>query len=104
MEQLLIHFSQAPAPLHFFHRSSGCIYGNSVFSFVDIFEYIDFDLSKSQGGGIVTNLNGRPAQYMENLHNGDRIEIYWRKLLPVLLPTGLPPVLLPPADTLPAAI
>ena len=53
--------------------------GKKSYVFVDIFEYIDFDLSKSQGGGIVTNLNGRPAQYMENLHNGDRIEIYWRK-------------------------
>lgn len=53
--------------------------GKKAYVFVDIFEYIDFDLSKSQGGGIVTNLNGRPAQYMENLHNGDRIEIYWRK-------------------------
>lgn len=47
--------------------------------FVDIFDYIDIDLSKPQGSGIVTNINGRPAQYMEPLHAGDVIEVYWRK-------------------------
>ena len=51
--------------------------GKSSYVYVDVFEYIDFDLSKPQGT-IVTTLNGRPAQYMENLQNGDRIEIYWR--------------------------
>lgn len=52
--------------------------GKSSYVYVDVFEYIDFDLSKPQGT-IVTTLNGRAAQYMENLQNGDRIEIYWRK-------------------------
>ncbi|MBQ6886684.1 MAG: rod shape-determining protein [Lachnospiraceae bacterium] len=53
--------------------------GKKQFIFVDIFDYIDIDLSKPQGSGIVTNLNGRPAQYMEQLHGGDVIEVYWRK-------------------------
>lgn len=53
--------------------------GKSQFIFVDIFDYIDMDLSKPQGAGIVTNINGRPAQYMEALHAGDVIEVYWRK-------------------------
>lgn len=51
--------------------------GKSSYVYVDVFEYIDFDLSKPKGT-IVTTLNGRPAQYMENLRDGDRIEIYWR--------------------------
>ncbi len=53
--------------------------GKKSYVFVDVFEYIDFDLSNPQGIGIVTNLNGREAQYMENIRSGDRIEIYWKK-------------------------
>ena len=53
--------------------------GKKNYVFVDVFEYIDFDLSKPQGSGIVTNLNGREAQYMESIRSGDVIEIYWKK-------------------------
>lgn len=53
--------------------------GKRKYVFVDVFDYISFDLSTPQGSGIVTNLNGRPAQYMEEIHQGDQIEIYWRK-------------------------
>lgn len=53
--------------------------GKKQYVFVDIFDHIDIDLSKPQGLGIVTNINGRPAQYMEPLHPGDVIEVYWRK-------------------------
>lgn len=53
--------------------------GKKNYVFVDVFEYIDFDLSKPEGSGIVTNLNGRGAQYMESIKNGDMIEIYWKK-------------------------
>ena len=52
--------------------------GKTSYVFVDVFEHIDFDLSKPQGSGIVTRLNGRDAQYMEEIHSGDRIEIYWK--------------------------
>ena len=52
--------------------------GKKNYVFVDVFEYIDFDLSKPQGSGIVTNLNGREAQYMESIRSGDVIEIYWK--------------------------
>lgn len=52
--------------------------GKSDYIFVDVFQYIDFDLSRPQGTGIVTRLNGRDAQYMEKLHNGDVIDIYWK--------------------------
>ena len=55
-----------------------CLSGKKEYVFVDVFEYIDFDLSKPQGIGIVTRLNGRDAQYMETIHGGAVIEIYWK--------------------------
>lgn len=53
--------------------------GKPVYVYVDIFDYIDFDLSAPKGSGVVTLLNGREAKYMEPLKNGDNIEIYWKK-------------------------
>ena len=52
--------------------------GKKAYVFVDVFEFIEFDLSRPQGSGIVTRLNGRDAQYMEAIHGGDVIEIYWK--------------------------
>lgn len=52
--------------------------GKKEFIFVDIFDYIDFDLSKPQGKGIVTKVNGQQAQYMSAINNGDYIEVYWK--------------------------
>ena len=45
---------------------------------MDVFDVIDFDLSRPRGKGIVTTLNGRPAKYMEPIADGDVIEIYWQ--------------------------
>jgi cell division ATPase FtsA len=53
--------------------------GKLYYIFVDIFDYYDFDLSKSQGKAIVTMLNGRSAEYMETLKSGDQIDIYWKE-------------------------
>lgn len=55
-----------------------CMSGKTEYVFVDVFQYIDFDLSKPQGSGIATRLNGRDAKYMETIYNGDVIEIYWK--------------------------
>ena len=52
--------------------------GKANYVFVDVFDYIDFDLKASGGRSIVTKLNGRPAEYMEYLKDGDVIEIYWK--------------------------
>lgn len=52
--------------------------GKPAYVFVDVFDYIEFDLSKPQGKGIVANKNSRPAQYMETLNPGDELEIYWK--------------------------
>lgn len=53
--------------------------GKKEYVFVDVFQYIEFDLSRPQGSGIATRLNGRDAQYMEVIHSGDVIEIYWKR-------------------------
>lgn len=53
--------------------------GKKNYTFVDIFDYINFDTSKMQGSGIVTMVNGKDAQYTQELYNGDKIEIYWKK-------------------------
>ncbi|MBQ9141394.1 MAG: cell division protein FtsA, partial [Lachnospiraceae bacterium] len=52
--------------------------GKKEYVFVDVFDYINFDLRSTGGKSIVTEINGRPAQYMETLKEGDVIDIYWR--------------------------
>ena len=52
--------------------------GKPDYVFVDVFDFIDFDLSKPQGKSVVTNHNGKSAQYIDPLNEGDRLEIYWK--------------------------
>jgi len=52
---------------------------NKQYIFVDVFNYIDFDLT-SPKGNIVLKLNGRAANFTDNIVSGDEIEIYWEKL------------------------
>ena len=75
--------TQLPHPLTVIvNHSPITMRGKAQYVFVDVFDYIDFDLgtSASAGRSIVTNLNGRPAQYMESLSEGDVIEIYWKNM------------------------
>ena len=51
--------------------------GKKEYIYVDIFDYIDFDLSAPRGKSVVTLLNGMKAGYVETLKQGDRIDIYW---------------------------
>lgn len=53
--------------------------GKASYVFVDVFDAIDFKLSDARGRNIVTNINGREAQYMESLKNGDNIDIHWEE-------------------------
>lgn len=46
--------------------------------FVDIFNYINFDLSAPKGN-IILKLNGRTANFTDNIKYGDNIEVYWEK-------------------------
>ena len=52
--------------------------GKSEYVYVDAFDYIDLDLSKPQGKFVETLLNGRKAQYMEKLNDGDVLSIGWK--------------------------
>lgn len=51
-------------------------YNKEEFIFVDIFEYIDFDLTVPKGK-LVLKVNGQDAEYMAKIYDGDRIEIFW---------------------------
>ena len=53
-------------------------YNKKEFIFVDIFDYIDFDLTVPKGK-LILKVNGQDAKYMETIHDGDQIEIYWDK-------------------------
>lgn len=54
------------------------LHGKADYIFVDIFDAIDFDLSKPNGRAIVTTLNGGTPDYMQPINEGDKIEVYWR--------------------------
>ncbi len=50
----------------------------SDYVYVDVFEYIDFDLkNRPEGKGIVTLLNGEKALFTEELKDGDSLDIRW---------------------------
>ena len=52
--------------------------GKYYYIFIDVFDYIDFDLNDPKGKSIVTMHNGVNAKYMEPLNDGDYLEIYWK--------------------------
>ena len=54
------------------------LHGKPEYVFVDIFDSIDFDLTKPNGRAIVTTLNGKTPDYLQSIHEGDKIEVYWK--------------------------
>jgi len=52
-------------------------HNKSAFVLTDIFEYIDFDISKPQGF-LTLLVNGKRAEFMHELKNGDSVEISWK--------------------------
>lgn len=65
--------------LHIFvNNDAVTLHGKADYIFVDIFDVIDFDLSKPNGRSIVTTLNGATPDYMQAIHEGDKIEVYWK--------------------------
>ena len=60
------------------NNESHTLHGKADYIFVDIFDAIDFDLSKPNGRAIVTTLNGGTPDYMQPIKEGDRIEVYWK--------------------------
>lgn len=55
------------------------LFGKDKYIFVDIFDRISFDLQAGNGRAIATMLNGRSAQFSEELNEGDKIELYWEE-------------------------
>ena len=53
--------------------------GKDDYTFIDVFDYIDFDISDSRGRGIITTINGVDASYTQQLFDGDRVEIRWQE-------------------------
>ncbi len=51
--------------------------GKKDYVFVDVFDKIDFDLTKPHGKMVITKLNGMKAEYSAFIHNGDRLDVYW---------------------------
>ena len=51
-------------------------YNKENFQFVDVFDYIDFNLNEAKGT-LVLKVNGLDAEYLQNLKNGDSLEILW---------------------------
>ena len=54
------------------------LHGKDNYMFVDVFDFIDFDLSKANGRTIVTKVNGRTAEYTQELFAGDQVEVFWQ--------------------------
>ncbi|MDK2829563.1 MAG: hypothetical protein PWP67_2383, partial [Clostridium butyricum] len=50
--------------------------GKNEYVIVDIFDYIDFDLTVPKGNINIT-LNGVNAQYTAKLKDGDVVEVFW---------------------------
>lgn len=82
-ESTVVHEEEAPAAAQeitvMVNQKPVVLQGKPEYIFVDIFDVIDFDLSTLKGKGIVTMINGRRAEYMETIHDGDVIEIYWEE-------------------------
>lgn len=53
------------------------MHGKPAYVFIDVFDYIDFDLSDSRGRAIVTQVNDKNAFYTQILSEGDEIVIRW---------------------------
>lgn len=51
--------------------------GKASYVYVDVFDYIDFDLSKPHGSSVYTGLNGGKSEYLREIKDGDVFEIYW---------------------------
>ncbi|MBQ3898217.1 MAG: rod shape-determining protein [Lachnospiraceae bacterium] len=55
------------------------MHGKASYVFVDVFDYIDFDLRNPAGRSVITRVNGLDAAYMQELKEGDNLEVFWEK-------------------------
>ena len=52
--------------------------GKAVYTFVDIFDHINFDLSYKKGKTLVTKINDSDCEYTQVLNDGDIVTIEWK--------------------------
>jgi cell division protein FtsA len=52
------------------------MHGKQKYIFIDIFDFIDFDLTKVKGN-LVLMLNSKKAGYYDELSDGDLVKVYW---------------------------
>lgn len=53
--------------------------GKPGYTFVDIFDFYPFDLTKAGGSELITTVNGANADFMGPIFDGNIIELYWTK-------------------------
>ena len=53
--------------------------GKDNYVYVDVFDKLNFDLKAGNGRKIITRLNGKNAQYLEPIKDGDVIEVRWEE-------------------------
>lgn len=53
--------------------------GKDDYILVDVFDYIDFNLSKPEGRSVATKVNGENAAFVQQLNPLDKLDIYWEK-------------------------
>lgn len=53
--------------------------GKDSYIFVDIFDWITFNLAAGKGRAIATMVNGVKAEFSQKLQDGDQIELYWKE-------------------------
>lgn len=51
--------------------------GKKNYVFVDVLDYIEFDTRTVKGSDLITLINDKKAGYMDPIHHGDQIKIYW---------------------------
>lgn len=79
-EKAAVPKRSAVADLHIIVNSAPVtLKGKDKYLFVDIFDFYDFDRSKVQGSKLITNVRGRHTDYLDQIYEGDVVEIYWEK-------------------------
>lgn len=68
-EAVQIHISVNATPI--------TLKGKSKYTFVDIFDFYDFDTKTAGGNSLVTKINGISCSYFDPLQEGDVVELYW---------------------------
>jgi len=53
--------------------------GKKDYIFVDIFDRITFDLNAGGGRAIATKVNGLDAAFTQPLHDGDKVDLFWKE-------------------------